>query len=625
MTTTLGRHLERPNERFRREADGDQSVLYIGLEHIESDTGRLLEPSELPSAEISGVRMVFRPGDILYTRLRPYLNKVYLAETDGICSPELWVLRPSHGLMPRYAVHYLRSPAVLERVQQVATGANLPRIPISLFSQIPLPLPSPEEQERIADILEEADALRQARRVAAEATRSLTSAIFRKMFGDPLQNPMDWPLEPLSTLGELERGRSSHRPRNAPHLYDGPYPFIQTGDIVNSDGWIEAYAQTYSEAGLEQSRLWPKGTLCITIAAHIGHTGILTFDACFPDSIVGFTARTGVSVIYIQQCLQQLQPVLEEAAPQGLQRNINLTTLRSLKIPRPPEHLQAAFAVYAEKAHAVGLRQRDAIRLHADLYHAMAAQAFVGELTHSWREQHVQQPVSVPTKEIAPFLDLSDPEHRRSFREGLYLEAVRATESLLNALGDGAPAADSLVNQALEAVQPLNDRLQPLLLQDSRLALAELRIILTHLPEQLRRGLADGVSQLAVVSQDRIDMQRENRGQATTAALARECAEICAEIETASLEAALPQGWRSIQEHLDDVTISLLRSTYLRSYFRPEDLSQHGIGKVEAEEGLHLLAAMGFVRQIQIQGQICYRLILPDAEEQAVRPQALDV
>jgi len=99
-----------------------------------------------------------------------------------------------------------------------------------------------------------------------------------------------WQLVKLSDLGEVNRGRSRHRPRYAEHLYGGPYPFIQTGDIRESGGRITSYKQTYSEAGLAQSRMWPAGTMCITIAANIAETAILTFPACFPDSVVGFIA-----------------------------------------------------------------------------------------------------------------------------------------------------------------------------------------------------------------------------------------------------------------------------------------------------------------------------------------------
>ncbi len=99
---------------------------------------------------------------------------------------------------------------------------------------------------------------------------------------------MSWTSQTLGQLGYLSRGRSRHRPRDAVHLYGGPYPFIQTGDVKHAGLYVRDYQQTYSEAGLQQSRLWPAGTLCITIAANIADTAILGIDACFPDSVIGF-------------------------------------------------------------------------------------------------------------------------------------------------------------------------------------------------------------------------------------------------------------------------------------------------------------------------------------------------
>jgi type I restriction enzyme S subunit len=106
---------------------------------------------------------------------------------------------------------------------------------------------------------------------------------------------VSWAPRRLDQLGYVSRGRSRHRPRDAAHLYDGPYPFIQTGDVKHAGLYITEYQQTYSEAGLEQSRLWPAGTLCITIAANIADTAILDFDACFPDSVIGFISEPGKS------------------------------------------------------------------------------------------------------------------------------------------------------------------------------------------------------------------------------------------------------------------------------------------------------------------------------------------
>src|SRR5699024_9333217 len=116
---------------------------------------------------------------------------------------------------------------------------------------------------------------------------------------------------------------SKHRPRNAPELLGGQYPLVQTGDIPKNNLYIERFTQTYSELGLQQSKLWPKGTLCITIAANIAHTGILTFDACFPDSVVGYMSDQ-MSIVFVSLWFSFLQENIEKNAPQSAQKNINL-------------------------------------------------------------------------------------------------------------------------------------------------------------------------------------------------------------------------------------------------------------------------------------------------------------
>ena len=157
--------------------------------------------------------------------------------------------------------------------------------------------------------------------------------------------PKGWLWATLPQIGELNRGKSKHRPRNAPVLYGGPYPFVQTGDIRHATGLIRHHNLTYSEKGLKQSRLWPAGTLCITIAANIADTAILGFDACFPDSMVGFLPEQGhCKIHFIEFFLRTAKEDLERYAPATAQKNINLAILRDLAIPFPPLAEQNALA-----------------------------------------------------------------------------------------------------------------------------------------------------------------------------------------------------------------------------------------------------------------------------------------
>lgn len=146
--------------------------------------------------------------------------------------------------------------------------------------------------------------------------------------------PDGWNYIYLAYLGDLGRGKSKHRPRNDPRLFGGPYPFIQTGEVKSANRVVRSYSNTYSEFGLEQSKLWPKGTLCITIAANIAETAFLGFDGCFPDSVVGLSAiEKLVNPEYVDFFIQGARARIEAYAPATAQKNINLETLENLVIP----------------------------------------------------------------------------------------------------------------------------------------------------------------------------------------------------------------------------------------------------------------------------------------------------
>jgi len=154
----------------------------------------------------------------------------------------------------------------------------------------------------------------------------------------PFELPQGWEWCRLPDLGELARGKSKHRPRNDPKLYvNGTIPLVQTGDVARADGVIESYTAMYNEIGLAQSQLWPKGTLCITIAANIADTGILGFDACFPDSVVGYTPyESSLPVVYFDFFIRTAKENLERFAPSTAQKNINLEILSNILVPCPP-------------------------------------------------------------------------------------------------------------------------------------------------------------------------------------------------------------------------------------------------------------------------------------------------
>jgi type I restriction enzyme S subunit len=156
---------------------------------------------------------------------------------------------------------------------------------------------------------------------------------------------VSWKSKSLDELGFVGRGKSKHRPRDAAFLYGGPFPFIQTGDVKHANLYITSYSQTYSEAGLAQSKLWPKGTLCITIAANIAESAILGLAACFPDSVIGFIADEAESdARFIKYKLDTIKGQYQQVSQGAAQDNLSLEKLLSFKLRVPDFDEQRSIA-----------------------------------------------------------------------------------------------------------------------------------------------------------------------------------------------------------------------------------------------------------------------------------------
>lgn len=210
-------------------------------------------------------------------------------------------------------------------------------------------VPEISQQLAAVDALERVSEIIRLRKNQLQKLDELVKARFVELFGDPISNSHALPEATLPELGEFGRGVSKHRPRNDPKLLGGKYPLIQTGDVASANLYITSYTTTYSELGLTQSKMWDKGTLCITIAANIAKTAILNFDACFPDSIVGFSANGRTNNIFIHYWFSFFQEILESQAPESAQKNINLKILSELKVIVPAKEKQDVFAAFVEQ------------------------------------------------------------------------------------------------------------------------------------------------------------------------------------------------------------------------------------------------------------------------------------
>jgi type I restriction enzyme S subunit len=349
----------------------------VGKNKLLLDDIAFVEPPNTAEAQ----RTIVQSGDVLLSITADLGRTAVIPPGFGpaFVNQHLAILRLK-DIDPFYLSAYLSSPNGQVQILRsnrhgVKSGLNFEDI-----RSFKIPLPPLSEQRRIADVLDRAEALRAKRRAALAELDGLAQSIFIEMFGDPVINMKNWPLQALGSLGTLDRGISKHRPRNAPELLGGPYPLVQTGDIANCDGYIRNYHSTYSEIGLRQSRLWLSGTLCITIAANIAKSGILLMDACFPDSVVGFVTENRATVEFVRCWLSFVQKRLEESAPESAQKNINLFTLRNLTLPVPPIDLQEMFARRVAAVEKLKAVQRASLAELDALFASLQDRAFRGAL-----------------------------------------------------------------------------------------------------------------------------------------------------------------------------------------------------------------------------------------------------
>lgn len=299
-------------------------------------------------------------GSTVISSVRPNLQAVaFFADVPEhlICSTGFNVVEPQPGkLSPQFAYYHLLSENARQYFEAAATGVGYPAIGDKDFNALNVPLPPLPEQRRIAAYLDAScaaiDAAVSAKRRQLDTLDTLRITIIQESVtkgADPdvemMESGVDWfPVIPkhwrtvkLKRHTHMIRGQFSHRPRNDPAFYDGPYPFIQTGSISAVEKFITEFSQTLNEEGLRISRLFPADTVVMTITgAKIAEVAVTTFEACFPDSIVGFIPDHCLNRDYLFYLLVAMKPALLSAMVVTTQPNINYVQIGGNYVPVPP-------------------------------------------------------------------------------------------------------------------------------------------------------------------------------------------------------------------------------------------------------------------------------------------------
>ena len=291
-----------------------------------------------------------------------------VSDSKGKCSPIYLVLKPKERTNANYvsiAVRFLAQIGALKILVNTIrfNSADFKRDHLKV---IVVWLPPPEEQQAIANFLAHFDQRinrlistkrRQIELLNEQKQAIIHRAVTRGLEPDvPLKPsgidwapnvPLHWEAMRIKSATSIIRGKFSHRPRNDPSFYGGVHPFVQTGDIARARKHIVTYKQTLNDRGLSVSKKFPAGTLVMAIAANIGNVALLDFDACFPDSVVGFSPHKHLERDFLYLVFVSMKQEFLREAPVNTQGNLNIERIGSLAFPMPPLYEQTKIVHFA--------------------------------------------------------------------------------------------------------------------------------------------------------------------------------------------------------------------------------------------------------------------------------------
>ena len=354
----------------------DEMVWQLSLDQIEGDTGELIGKRFALASTAGTSTFCFDTGNVLYSKLRPYLNKVAIPDEPGIATTELIPLRPKVGVLnPRYLAYYLRSPSFVNKASHHVAGAKMPRVVMDWFWAHEAPLPSPTEQSRIVEILDEAEGLRRLRRRADAKAARILPALFLTMFGDPATNPMGLQKKPL---GELIRVKSGNFLPARDMAVGGVFP-VYGGNGVSG----------FHDAFMFEDRKVILGR----VGAYCGVVHYSEPRAWITDNALYVSEKLQpLEDYYLVAALEQAN--LNQYAGRAGQPLISGSRIYPVEILIPPPSVQSSFSKSVASLRALDTTRTDASDRLDQLWDLLMGRAFSGQLTAKWREGQMQELLS---------------------------------------------------------------------------------------------------------------------------------------------------------------------------------------------------------------------------------------
>lgn len=305
-----------------------KELFYVGLEHIEKNKGTLTDSNRFE--KITTLKNKFENGQILYGKLRPYLNKVYLAGESGVCSTDILVFQPTELVFPRFAHFFMLSRKFVNQMSENTSGVNLPRVSTSYINSYPFPLPPIPEQlaivARIEELFSELDHSISNLQTAFSKLEIYRQAVLKKAFEGNCS---------MASVGGLFDFAGGGTPsKNQNEFWNGEIPWASVKDIKGD--YLEATKDHISEMGLKNSSstMASKGEVVLITRISPGKAILTNIDVAINQDLKVVKPKNHINNKYIFYLFKSIENICLKLSSGTTVKGINLQNLKSIEIPK---------------------------------------------------------------------------------------------------------------------------------------------------------------------------------------------------------------------------------------------------------------------------------------------------
>lgn len=380
----------------------DETVVsFVPMASVDEVSGEITQREEKSFAEVKKGFTPFVENDVLFAKITPSMEngKAAIARRlnngVGFGSTEFHVIRCSEFLLPEYLFYFIRQSAFRLWAKASFIGsAGQQRVPSEFLARIKFPLPPIPEQERIVEILKQADTLRRQRREILDHAKQLPAALFSKMFGDPRDYQKKWGTEPFGCFVTY----SKYGPRFPDRQYsEAGARILRTTDMTGHGSlrWWESPVLPVTQEELNQHALKP-GTLLVSRSGTIGPVALFSQadEPCIAGAyLIEFGLSDEINHRFVTDFLltDYGQALLTGGSQSMTQANLNAPTIKKIAFPTPPRELQDKYETMAcSISDLIALQESERKNLEV-LSSELARSAFVGEITPQWREAYREE------------------------------------------------------------------------------------------------------------------------------------------------------------------------------------------------------------------------------------------